>query len=183
MYVFSLGMRYKSYNIMYMLLYRVYRDLGINGMMRLVDLTYGRGRFYRRFPRGKLYIVAVDPYRHEWEVEPDEYHQVTAAEYVDSIIHGGGSTAPDVNVIVVDPPWSHEKRGVFPRYTGISSMPYHQRGVNSIDIIRSALRLREHYGVPLIYRYKEPITGTTVLVKHNIVFMRNKGTIYYGIIM
>jgi len=179
--VFSLGMRYKSYDIMYMLLYRVYRELGINGIMRLVDLTYGRGRFYRRFPRGKLYIIAIDPYRHEWEVEPDEYHQVTAAEYVDSIVNGGRGITLDV--IVVDPPWSHEKRGRSPRYTGISSMPYHQRGVRSYDIISSALDLRKHYGVPLIYRYKEPITGTTVLVKHNIVFMRNKGTIYYGIIM
>jgi len=180
--VYSLGMRYKSYDIVFMLLYRLYRELWLGrDTVRLLDLTYGRGRFYRRVPRNRYYIVGVDIARHEWEVEPDEFYLGSSIDFVDDII-SGRKTIVEPDVIVVDPPWSHEKRGRMPSGLGISSMPYHMRGISSREIIGAANRLRKHYGVPLIYRYKEPLEGSCVIVRHNIQVFRSRGTIYYGII-
>lgn len=181
--VIDLGMRYKSYDIIKLLLYRLwYHSWRGKEQAVILDLTYGRGRFYRRVRRDKHYIIGVDIARHEWEVEPDEFHETDARVFVDKLLDNEIELARRPDTIVVDPPWSHEKRGCKPRGLGISSMPYHMKHVKSRELIQAAQQLSQHLGVPLIYRYKEPLPGTNVLIKHHVKIMRKQGIIYYGLI-
>jgi hypothetical protein len=88
----------------------------------------------------------------------------------------------DIDIVVVDPPWSHEKRGVAAGEVGISRQPYHLRGVDSRSIIHAALRLHEAFKKPLLYRYKEPLICKHVIhVVAEVKIMYNKGYIHYGI--
>jgi hypothetical protein len=63
----------------------------------------------------------------------------------------------DVDLVVVDPPWSREKRGVAARETGVSRQPYHMAGVDSRSIVEAAALLSRALGKPLLYRYREPL--------------------------
>ena len=174
---YSAGKR-KSYDIIFILFGR----LGLLSRgKRVLDLTYGRGRFYRRVKRYGTCIVGVDIERHEWEVEPCEFIHMDAREYVDRILRGEASIGR-VDAVVVDPPWSSEKRGQMPRRTGISGMPYHMP-VKSRVIVDAAARLAGILGVPLVYRYKEELPGSSIVVESIVNIMRRQGTVYYGVVM
>ena len=87
-----------------------------------------------------------------------------------------------VDLVVVDPPWSQEKHGVFPREIGISHMPYHMKHVNSKAIIMAAEKLASHLNAKLLYRYKECLRCNHIVkVEANVNIMNNKGVIHYGI--
>jgi hypothetical protein len=167
----------KSYVIVRRLLGYVYSGQPLN----IVDLTYGVGRFYRLSKPMIGRIIAVDIERHKWEVKPTVFYHMDCRIFVDRVLKGeielGG-----VDVIVVDPPWSSEKRGVRPKRTGISSLPYHISGVYSKSIVQAAIRLSRTLGKPLLYRYKEPLAcDHLVQVIAEVKMMNNTGYIYYGI--
>jgi hypothetical protein len=146
-----------------------------------VDLTYGVGRFYRLSRSMIGRIVAVDIRKHEWEVEPTIFYQMDCRVFVDKVLNGEIELG-DVDIVVVDPPWSHEKRGVMAREAGISRQPYHLKGTDSKSIIHAALRLSEALGKPLLYRYREPLPcNHLVLAVAEVKMTYNKGKIYYGI--
>ena len=105
----------KSYVIVRRLLGYVYSGQPLN----IVDLTYGVGRFYRLSKPMIGKIIAVDIERHRWEVEPTIFYQMDCRVFADRVLKGEIELG-DIDVVVVDPPWSHEKRGVKPRRTGIS---------------------------------------------------------------
>ena len=84
--------------------------------------------------------------------------------------------------MVVDPPWSHEKRGVFAKRIGVSNMPYHLPYVDSVSIVQSAMRLSKYLGTPLLYRYKGRLgCEHLVEVEAEVFIVRNRGVIHYGI--
>lgn len=168
--VITLGPRYKSYDIMLLL----FKYLKLPYNVRVLDLTYGKGRFYRKIINNyRPYIIGVDIEKHEWEVAPSEFHQMDMRQFNANV---------DVDVVVVDAPWSHEKRGVAPKYTGISNMPYHMKGVSSIELTEHAIAIAKKLGVPLIYKYKEPIPNSCLVVINTIVYMMHRSSIYYGVI-
>jgi hypothetical protein len=169
----------KSYEVVLRLLGRVYAETGRR--LNVLDLTYGTGRFYR----GSRYlvnrIVAVDIVRYEWEVEPTIFHQMDCRVFAHKMLNGEIDVG-EVDVIVVDPPWSAEKRGVKPRETGVTHRPYHISGFDSESIIRAAVRLARHAGKPLLYRYKEPLPCRhMVLYAAEVKMIRNRGWVYYGV--
>jgi hypothetical protein len=167
----------KSYEIVRKLLGYVYNGRPLS----IVDLTYGVGRFYRLSRSMIGRIVAVDIRKHEWEVKPTTFYQMDCRVFVDKVLNGEIELG-DVDIVVVDPPWSHEKRGVMTREAGISRQPYHLRGVDSKSIIHAALRLSKAFNKPLLYRYREPLPcNHMVLVAAEVKMIYNKGQIYYGI--
>jgi hypothetical protein len=167
----------KSYEIVKKLLGYVYTGRPLN----IVDLTYGVGRFYRLSKPMIGRIVAVDATRHRWEVRPTTFYQMGCRVFVDKVLNGEIGLG-DVDIIVVDPPWSHEKRGVATRETGVSRQPYHLRGVDSRSIIQATVRLAKVLGKPLLYRYREPLPCShLVLAVAEVKMMYNKGYIYYGV--
>jgi hypothetical protein len=167
----------KSYEIVQRLLGYIYAGRPLS----IVDLTFGVGRFYRlsRSMIGK--IVAVDIERYRWEVEPTVFYQMDCRIFVDRVLKGEIYLG-DVDIIVVDPPWSSEKRGVRPKRTGISNQPYHMSGINSKSIVQAAIRLSRTLSKPLLYRYKEPLPCRHIIrAVTEVKIMYNKGYIHYGI--
>jgi len=149
------------------------------GQLRVLDLTYGVGRFYR-LCRDKIdLLIAVDVTRHDWEVRPDIFLNVDAVTLIHRMLDG---YYLPFSLIVVDPPWSKEKRGKASSQLGISSMPYHVHAKPSETIINEALALAEKRHVPLLYRYKQKLPcNHMVYARAEVKIIRNTGTIHYGI--
>jgi hypothetical protein len=167
----------KSYEIVRRLLSYIYTGRPLN----IVDLTFGVGRFYRLSRSMIGRIIAVDIERHKWEVKPTVFYHMDCRIFVDRVLKGEIELG-DVDVIVVDPPWSSEKRGVKPREIGISSLPYHISGVHSKPIVQAAMRLSMALNKPLLYRYKEPLECKhLVRAVAEVRMMYDKGYIYYGV--
>jgi hypothetical protein len=147
----------------------------------VIDLTFGAGRFYRKSKHLIDKIIAVDIRRYEWEVKPTMFYQMNCLEFIGKVLDGE-IELDDINIIVTDPPWSHEKRGNIAEETGISKQPYHLMGVNSRSIIQAALKLSKHISKPLLYRYKEPLNCIHLIqALAEIKIMRTQGWVYYGI--
>jgi len=149
------------------------------GQLRVLDLTYGVGRFYR-LCRDKIdLLIAVDVTRHDWEVRPDIFLNVDAVTLIHRMLDG---YYLPFSLIVVDPPWSKEKRGKASSQLGMSSMPYHVHAKPSETIINEALALAEKRHVPLLYRYKQKLPcNHMVYARAEVKIIRNTGTIHYGI--
>ncbi len=179
--VMTVVLRYKhgvkSFRIVRRLLSYVY----VGRPLSILDLTYGAGRFYRSSKSMIGRIIAVDVTKYKWEVEPTIFYQVDCRIFVNRVLRGEIELG-DIDVIVVDPPWSSEKRGAQLRETGISKQPYHLKGVDSRTIVQVALKLSQALGKPLMYRYKEPLPCKH-LVKAiaEVKMIRNRGYVYYGI--
>lgn len=74
--------------------------LTILGAKTILDLTYGVGSFYQACPL--LDIIAVDIVRRNWLVEPREFHQADALEFIREFQNR-------VDVVVLDPPYATKK--------------------------------------------------------------------------
>jgi hypothetical protein len=167
----------KSYEIVRKLLGYVYTGRPLS----IADLTYGVGRFYRLSRPMIGRIVAVDIARHRWEVEPTVFYQMDCRVFVDRALRGEVALG-EVDLVVVDPPWSHEKRGVAARETGVSRQPYHMSGVDSRSIVEAAVSLSRALGKPLLYRYREPLhCNHTARAVAEVKMIRSKGHVYYGV--
>lgn len=167
----------KSYEIVRRLLGFVYAGRPLS----VVDLTYGAGRFYRLSRPMIGRIIAVDIARHRWEVEPTVFYQMDCRVFVDMALRGETALG-DVDLVVVDPPWSHEKRGVAARETGVSRQPYHMAGVDSRSIVDVAALLSRTLGKPLLYRYREPLQCNHIAqAVAEVKMIRNRGHVYYGV--
>jgi len=166
----------RSYSVM---LY-IFRLLGFPVGVRILDLTYGVGRFYRKIREiYRPFIVGVDVARHRWEVEPDVFIQKDCRELsIDEVKQYG-----DIDVVVVDPPWSHTKRGKVSNEASYSKMPFHIPGVDPYQIIYAATRITRELGAPLIARFAEPIQGSDIVIKNSVVVFNRRGAIYYSIIL
>jgi hypothetical protein len=168
----------RSYEIVDTLMSKLYPN---RADLVVVDLTYGVGRFYRLARKRISQLIAVDIYKYEWEVKPDIFYQMPCQLFVEKVINGE-IVLPRASLVVVDPPWSSEKRGRFPSGTGVSSLPYHMKYVDSRSIIVYAMRLAKHLDTLLLYRYYEVLQCDHVARVEVIVnMMGNKGLVYYGV--
>jgi hypothetical protein len=169
----------KSYEIVRKLLGYIYKD---KGSLTILDLTFGTGRFYRYSKRMIKKIIAVDITKHDWEVEPTTFYQMDCRIFTTKVMRGEIRLEDDIDVIVIDPPWSAEKRGAPPKETGVSKQPYHVKGIDSTTLIQAALQLHEVLRKPLLYRYKQPLKcNHRIIVMAETKIFRRKGYIYYGI--
>jgi predicted RNA methylase len=148
----------------------------------VVDLTFGTGRFYRIARKRIANLIGVDIEKHEWEIKPDVFYQMPCQLFVHKVLKGLIELPQHIDLVVVDPPWSQEKRGVFP----VSHMPraalYHIKNINTKAIIMVAEKLAAYLDAKLLYRYKECLTCNHIIkVDANVTIMKNKGVIHYGI--
>jgi hypothetical protein len=96
--------------------YIVCRLLRSYGLKRVLDVTYGEGRFYRLcFP--ELVVIGADPVKWSWVVKPKQFHQLNVFQLYLMLRDGKLSIDP-VDVVVVDPPrWNtdvvYRKRDMF----------------------------------------------------------------------
>jgi hypothetical protein len=124
--------------------YAVSRLLRLAGAERVLDVTYGQGRFYRLHRPRRL--VGADPVRWEWVVEPDEFHQTTAWGLYGMLRRG--EVRAEADVVVVDPPrWSGYKYNKRDAYNFIVGTP-----ALIIDYAVKAARL---LGARLLLHYGE----------------------------
>jgi len=79
----------------------VYDMLSKHGLYkRILDVTFGRGRFYaKKLPE---FLVGVDPVRRDWIVYPHIFFQKTVQQVYESGVLDGLS----FDVVVVDPPFN-----------------------------------------------------------------------------
>ena len=174
---FKLKHGVKSYEVIHTLLNHVFPQ---RYDLVMLDLTFGVGRFYRLVRNKIKKLIGVDIIKHNWEIKPDLFIQEDCIRLVHDIL-SGRFTIEKPDVIVVDPPWSIEKRGVTPKYTGTSNMPYHMN-TSSARIIHAAIKLASHYKSHLLYRYKEPLSCNHVVrVDVETKIMHHEGFVYYGV--
>jgi hypothetical protein len=83
--------------------YVVCKLLGMANARRVLDVTYGAGRFYRLCRSSIELLVASDPVRWRWVVAPDVFHQATVWQLY-NMVRDGKVKIPGVDVVVCDPP-------------------------------------------------------------------------------
>jgi hypothetical protein len=72
-------------------------------------VTYGEGRFYK-LCRNSVRIIASDPVKRDWVVEPDSFIQANVFQLY-RLVSTKQFTATDLDAVVVDPPkWSRNAR-------------------------------------------------------------------------
>jgi hypothetical protein len=148
--------------------------------LTILDLTYGKGRFYRKVRHRIKKLIAVDIYRHEWEVKPDMFYLMPCQFFTMEVIEGK-IQLPVIDLIVVDPPWNKEKRGPPSIQVSITRMPYHMY-VNSAHIIYSGIRLARRLNTLLLYRYKEQLKCNHIVsINAEVKFFRKEGCVHYGV--
>jgi hypothetical protein len=76
---------------------------------RVLDVTYGRGRFYKAY-RPEL-IIASDPVKWGWLVYPDRFYQLTVFQLNMKLRNKEIEIPRIIDCVVVDPPkWSVNER-------------------------------------------------------------------------
>ena len=73
--------------------------------LRILDLTFGEGRFWRAFDRSRIYLVGFDIRKLNWHVRPDEFYLQPSWRW--SLFLKKYS----FDLVVVDPPWAEWHRG------------------------------------------------------------------------
>jgi len=86
----------------------------------VVDVTYGRGRFYTIY-RPKV-LVGVDVKKWEWIVTPDKFYNCTVWQFYNMLRHGDVEIS-DADVVVVDPPRWHNHKHRRSEYNYIVGSP------------------------------------------------------------
>jgi len=86
------------------------------GLRRVLDVTYGEGRFYKLCRYG-VEIIGADPVKRRWVVKPNQFYQMNVFQLYLMLRDGKLSIDP-VDAVVVDPPrWNtdvvYRKRDMF----------------------------------------------------------------------
>ncbi len=106
--------------------YVVCKLLKIANAKRILDVTYGAGRFYRLCRKDIELLVASDPVRWGWVVAPDTFYQATVWQLYD-MVRRGSARIPEVDIVVCDPPkWNtsvrYNRRSVYDYLIGTPSL-------------------------------------------------------------
>ena len=77
------------------------------GLSRVLDVTFGEGRFYKLCRSFIELLVAADPVRRNWVVSPDEFYQYNVFYLLSKLRSGDVRIVNALDVVVIDPPkWS-----------------------------------------------------------------------------
>jgi hypothetical protein len=82
--------------------YVVCKLLGQYNLKRVLDVTYGEGRFYK-LCHHRLEITCADPVKRRWVVSPRLFYQLDVFRLYQMLMDGELSVGP-VDVVVADPP-------------------------------------------------------------------------------
>jgi hypothetical protein len=72
------------------------------GIRKVLDVTYGEGRFYY-LCKDEVIVVGSDPVRREWVTMPKEFHQLNVFQLY-GMVRDGALRLPKVDAVVADPP-------------------------------------------------------------------------------
>ena len=165
----------------YDIIYCIFNILYANHrkIIRVLDLTYGVGRFYRVVEKKyNLFIIGVDIEKHGWEVEPDIFINDTmfaAEKYVN---------INNIDLIVVDPPWDNYRRG-YGLYIKMKKLDRYRNAFLDPKIyIYKALQLSRKYNKTLLYKYYTVLNhGKPLIIVQNIInIFGKKGFNYYVVL-
>lgn len=172
------GHRYKSYDIVKLILQDALYFRWLQRPIRVLDLTYGKGRWWRKARRMLQLLIGIDMHDWEKEVEPDVF-LVQDARKLNAVREIVEVYEP--NLIAVDPPWSYENRGVFTVPEGMEAL-YHQP-VRSRELILAAKELAAEFELPLLYRYKTrvPCRKELIYVQAKMRIKGRPATIHYAL--
>ncbi|GEM_PF-3274859 len=168
-----------SYNIIYSIFNILYADH--KGIIKILDLTYGVGRFYRIVRKKyNLFIIGVDIEKHEWETDPDIFINDTmfvVEKYID---------INSIDLIIVDPPWDNIRRG-YGKLVEIRKLQrYRTAYVDPRIMIYRALVLAKKYNKLILYKSPTIIRYSDlkelIIVENNINVFRKKGKNYYVVL-
>lgn len=164
----------RSYTIML----EIFKMLRLPRNVVVLDLTYGTGRFYRKVVKEyKPTIIAVDIIKHNWEVQPSIFIQKDARSISIEDLKQYGK----IDLIIVDPPWSHLKRGYLSNTLGCGKQPYHMDGVDPYSIIIKAIQLAKQLHTTLVARFMQPLPCSSIVIRSHVVIYRQRGVVYYSI--
>ena len=126
--------------------------VGVGGF--ILDLTFGRGKFYEACPF-RPRVIAYDIRRLNWVVEPVRFVKAPAWATIHHI--RDGSLRDPVKLVVVDPPWQDCRRGngcirrVDDRWFYRTSMMFG----TPMQILESAARVSRLLGVPMLIHFRD----------------------------
>ena len=72
------------------------------GIRKVLDVTYGEGRFYY-LCKDEVIVVGSDPVKREWVAAPREFHQLNVFQFY-GMVRDGALRLPKVDAVVADPP-------------------------------------------------------------------------------
>ena len=79
------------------------------GITRILDVTYGEGRFYK-LCHDSLRIIGSDPVKWDWVVKPDSFIQADVF-HLYRLVSAKQLTVTGLDAVVVDPPrWTRDAR-------------------------------------------------------------------------
>jgi hypothetical protein len=154
--------------------YVILRILRRAGARRVLDVTYGRGRFYKVYR--PEYLAGADPVKWDWIVKPDQFHQKTVFQLHREVMDG---LRIDVDTVVVDPPrWNmkrYNRRDVYNYLVGTpTSIILHAAETARI---LNAKHLLLHYNRVMEISEIEHIVEFKWFARY--LYTQNKNTSYY----
>ena len=73
-----------------------------HGLKKVLDVTYGEGRFYY-LCKSELEIIGADPVKRSWVVKPKQFYQLNVFQ-LHLMLRDGKLSIEPVDAVVVDPP-------------------------------------------------------------------------------
>jgi len=143
--------------------YVVCKFLRQHNIRKILDVTYGEGRFYY-LCRHELEIIAADPVKWNWIVKPKQFLQLNVFQLY-LMLRDGKIELPHVDALVVDPPkWttnvSYRKRDMYNFIIGTPKLV-----IEYASKIASLLKTRH-----LLAHYREVIQLENYVPIHIIEF-------------
>jgi hypothetical protein len=128
--------------VKYPMAYVVLKMLTKYGIVNVLDITYGRGRFYVMYrPR---VLIGVDPIKWEWLVKPDVFYQMNAYHFYRLLRSSELSIGKNIDCVVIDPPkWKDATYRRRDEYNFIIGKP--------IDIIQCGRKIAELIKAPYLF--------------------------------
>jgi len=133
------------------------------GLKKVLDVTYGEGRFYY-LCKSELEIVGADPVKWSWTVKPKQFYQMNVFQ-LHLMLRDKKLQLGPVDIVVVDPPrWNtdvtYRKRNMFDYIIGTPKL-----------IIEHAARVAELLKTGhLLAHYREPIQLNSYRPIHIVEF-------------
>ncbi|MEM3830137.1 MAG: hypothetical protein QXV17_02595 [Candidatus Micrarchaeaceae archaeon] len=146
---------------------------------RVLDVTFGKGRFYY-FYRPKL-LIGSDPNKWEWIVKPDIFYQLTVWALYDKLKKGEIKLPDDITLVVVDPPrWTrctYRKREEYNSLIGTPDLIIQY--ANRTAQLLNATHLLLHYNTVPQLEKAQPTKVVKFRYLARYLNTENKNTSYY----
>jgi len=147
----------------------------------VLNVTFGKGRFYY-FYRPKL-LVASDPYKWKWIVEPDVFYQLTVWALYDKLKKGEVRPPGNITLVVADPPrWTrctYRKREEYNTLIGTPDLIIQY--AYKTALLLGATHFLLHYNTVPRLEKAQPVKVVKFRYLARYLNTENKNTSYYAL--